>query len=178
MLKSSFLPSLSPVLPTLQFTHRIELLWNRLPRVKKLLGGWPKIGLLLSICPRHSSFSSNLPDSCQFREFLSLFNVQEHFFHQFQGLRCPGLESNQHQLSTSRGSQQFNYFSAQSGDFDYSMAAKHPNLGNWAYDYLIKIGLLWSRLLPQAKKPICRRLVLWSFGNTVCHWHCMNSAVR
>ena len=40
-------------------------------------------------------FSSNVPISCQFREFLSLINVhvQEHSFHQFQGLRRPREQS-------------------------------------------------------------------------------------
>ena len=34
-----------------------------------------------------------MPISCQFREFLSLINVQEHSFHQFQGLRRPREQS-------------------------------------------------------------------------------------
>ena len=33
-------------------------------------------------------------------------------------------------------------FSIQSGSFDHFMAQKHPNLENWAYQYLIEIGLL------------------------------------
>ena len=49
------------------------------------------------------------------------------------------------------------------------MAEKHPNLGNWVYNYLIKIGLLWSRL-PWAKRPIWDGLVLWSFGNTASNY--------
>ena len=53
----------------------------------------------------------------------------------------PVLKSNQYRLSTSRGSQQSNCFSAQLGDFGCFTAEKHPNLGNWASDYLIKIGL-------------------------------------
>ena len=77
----------APVLPTLQFTRRIGLFWNPLPQVKKLLGGWPKIGLLSILLPAAALFSSNLSVSCQFREFLSPFNVQEHSIHQFQGLR-------------------------------------------------------------------------------------------
>ena len=81
------------VLPTPRFTRPIGLLWNPLPRVKKLLGGWPKIGLLFIRLPAAALFSSNLPVSCQFREFLSLFNVQEHSFHQFQGLRRPREQS-------------------------------------------------------------------------------------
>ena len=84
---------LCTVLPTPRFTRPIGLLWNPLPRVKKLLGGWPKIGLLFIRLPAAALFSSNLPVSCQFREFLSLFNVQEHSFHQFQGLRRPREQS-------------------------------------------------------------------------------------
>ena len=34
------------------------------------------------------------------------------------------------------------FFSAQLGGFDYFTAKKQPNLGNWSYDFLIKIGLL------------------------------------
>ena len=33
-------------------------------------------------------------------------------------------------------------FSTQLSDFDNFKAEKHPNLGNWANDYKIKIGLL------------------------------------
>ena len=53
---------------------------------------------------------------------------------------------------------QFNYFSTQLRDFDYFTAGKNQNLGNWVYNYLIKIGLLWSRL-PLTKKSICSGLV-------------------
>ena len=49
------------VLPTPRFTRPIGLLWNPLPRVKKLLGGWPKIGLLFICLPAAALFSSNLP---------------------------------------------------------------------------------------------------------------------
>ena len=73
--------------------------------------------------------------------------------------------SNWYWLSTSYGSQQSNCFSTQLGDFDGFRAKKHQNSGYWVYDYLIKIGLLWS-CLSRAKKPVCCRLVLWSFGNT------------
>ena len=79
------------------------------------------------------------------------------------------MESNQYRLSTSRGSQQSNCFSAQTGGFDYFMAEKHPNLGNWAY-YLIKIGLLCSPLLGAEKQnktnnlPRCGALKFWH------HW--------
>ena len=72
---------------------RLNNVWNRLPRVKKLLGRWLKIGLLFICLPTTALFSSNLPVSCQFREFLSIFNVQEHSFHQFLGLRHPAEQS-------------------------------------------------------------------------------------
>ena len=107
---------------------------------KKLLGRWPKIGQLFNRLLAAALFSSNLPVSYQLREFLSIFSVQEHVCHQFQGLRHPAEQSIR--LSTSRGSQQSNCFSSQLGDFDYFTAEKHPNLWNWAYNYLIKIGLL------------------------------------
>ena len=60
---------------------------------QKLLGGWPKIRLLFIRLPAAVLFSSNVPISCQFRAFLSLINVQEHSFHQFQGLRRPREQS-------------------------------------------------------------------------------------
>ena len=163
------------MLPTPQFTRPIGLLWNPLPRVKKLLGGWPKIGLLFIRLPAAALFSSNLPISCQFGELLSLFNVQEHSFHQFQRLRRPKVKEQSISIIHFSRSQQSNCFSAQLGEFGYFTAEKHPNLGNWAYDSLIKIGLLWSHL-PRVKKPIYRGLVLWSFGNTEetidCHLLC------
>ena len=43
--------------------------------VKKLLGRWSKIWLLFVRLPAAALFSSYLPVSCQFREFLSLLNV-------------------------------------------------------------------------------------------------------
>ena len=45
-----------------------------------------KLGYFSSVYPQQL-FSSNLPISCQFREFMNLFNVEEHFFLQFPGLR-------------------------------------------------------------------------------------------
>ena len=43
--------------------------WATLKLPKKLLGGWPKIGLLFILLPAAALFSSNLSVSCQFREF-------------------------------------------------------------------------------------------------------------
>ena len=52
------------------------------------------------------------------------------------------------------------------GGFDYFTAQKHPNLRNSVYDYLMKMGLLWSGLLQEKKGSICPGLAaLWSFGN-------------
>ena len=60
---------------------------------QKLLGRWPKNWATFIHLPTAVLFSSNMPVSCQFREFLSLFNVQEHSFRQFQGLRHLGEQS-------------------------------------------------------------------------------------
>ena len=68
------------LLPTLRFPCPIGLLWNPLPRVKKLLGGWPKIGLLFIWLPVAALFSSNIPISCQFREILQPFQCPTIFF--------------------------------------------------------------------------------------------------
>ena len=46
---------------------------------------------------------------------------------------------------------------------------KHLNLGNWEYDYFIKIGLLWS-CIPWARKPICRGWHSEVLGNTGLEW--------
>ena len=74
-------------------------------------------------------FLQILPVSCQFREFLSLFNVQEHYFHQFQGLRRPAWRAiNIDYPLQAEVNNQSNCFSAQLGDFNYFMAEKHPNL--------------------------------------------------
>ena len=78
-------PDLVAVLLTPRFTRRIGLLRKCLPQVKMLLGRWPKIGQLLMCLPAAALFSLHLSFFCQFREFLSLFIVQEHSFHQFHG---------------------------------------------------------------------------------------------
>ena len=88
------------MLLTPQFTRQNGLPWNCLPRMKKLLGGSPKIGLLFICLLLAAFFSSHLLVSCQFRKILSLFNVQEHSFHQFQGLRCPLAQPPSYQQET------------------------------------------------------------------------------
>ena len=145
---------LDTVLPTPRLPAQLGYFDVLCCRSKNCWAGGLKLGYFSFTCSRQLFISSNLPVSCQFRES---WDFQEHSFHQFQ--------SNQYRLSTSRGSQQSNCSSTQLGDFGYFTAEKHPNLGNWAYDYLIKIGLLWSHF-PWVKKPIYRGLVLWSFGNT------------
>ena len=80
--------NLSAVLPTPRFTRAIGLLWICLPRVKIVLGGWSKIGLLWRLSARGSFFPLNFPISCQFRLILNLFKFEEQFFHQLIGLRC------------------------------------------------------------------------------------------
>ena len=100
---------------------------------KNFWAGGLKLGYLI-ICFVAALFSSNLPVSCQFRELFKPFQCPGTFFSSISGI----LESNQYQLSTSRGSQKSNCFSTKLGDFGYFTAEKNPNLGNWAYDYLIK----------------------------------------
>ena len=130
---------------------------------KNCWAGGLKLGYFSFICPRQLFFLQ----ICQFpvnsESFWASSMSKNILFINFRDWDV--LKNNQYRLSTSRGSQQSNCFSAQLGDFGYFPAEKHPNLGNWVYDYLIKIGLLWSHL-PQVKKPIYRGLVLWSFGNT------------
>ena len=60
---------------------------------KNCWAGDLKLGYFFIRLPAATLFSSNVPISCQFREFLSLINVQEHSFHQFQGLRRPREQS-------------------------------------------------------------------------------------
>ena len=141
-----------PVLPTLRFTHQIGLLWNHLPRVKKLLGGWPKIWLLFICLPIATLLSSNLSVSCQFRQLLSLFNVQEYSFHQFQGLRHPGEQSISIIHSTRKSAIQLVFRLI--GWFWLFQGWKASKFGKLS---VLKIGLLWSRLL-WVKMPICRGL--------------------
>ena len=102
--------------------------------------GATKIGLLFIHLSAEALFSSNLPVSSQFREFLSLFNVQEHSFHQFQGYKTSWRAIN---IDFPLHAEVNNLIVfAQLGDFDYFSAEKHPNWGNWAYNFLVKLGLL------------------------------------
>ena len=81
------------VLPTPQFTRPIGLLWNRLPRVKKLLSGWPKIGLLFICLPAAALFFFKCANFLSIQRVFEPYNIQEHSFHQFQGLRRPKEQS-------------------------------------------------------------------------------------
>ena len=126
---------------------------------KKLLGDWPRIGLPFILLPMATLFLQILSISCQFREFLSPFDVQEHSIHQFQGLRV---------LKTLWRGINIDYLlhAAINSLIVFPLnwviltAEKRPNLGNWLYIFFIKIGLLWSPV-PQVKKPICHGLVLF-----------------
>ena len=93
------------VLPTPRFTCQIGLLCHR---IKKLLGRWPKIGVLFTCLLAGALFSSNLLVSHQFIK-LSLFNVQKHSCHHFHGFGHPAIT--QLGLFTSPTSQQWNCFS-------------------------------------------------------------------
>ena len=125
------------------------------------MDGWPKIGLLFICLPAAALFSSNLPVSCQFREFLSLFNFEEHSFHQFQRLRRPGEQS----ILTI-------HFTRKSTIVNIIVF-----LLNWVIliilwllstqiletghnDYLITIGLLWSRPMIPHPTQSCYNIFL------------------
>ena len=128
---------------------------------KNFWAGGLKLGYFSFICPRRLFFF-------KFVSFLSIQRVvepcqcQRTFFSLISGIKTSWRAIN----------------------IDYPLDAKVNNLivfqPNWVIilgqkstqtceighnDNLIKIGLLWRGLL-QAKKPICRGLVLWSFGNT------------
>ena len=151
------------VLPSPQFTRRIGLLWNRLKRVKKLLGGWPKIGLLFIRLPTAALFFQ----ICQFpvnSESLWTFSMSKNIlFHQFQGLRHPGEQST---LIIHFMPKLTIVFSAQLGDYDYFTAEKHPNLENWALWLLDKN---WAALKSLAA---CRKANWPRFGALKYWQHC------
>ena len=77
------------VLPTLQFTRRIGLLWNRLLRVKILLGGWPKIGLLLIRLPAAALFFFffKLASFLSFQGVFEPFQCPRTFFASISGIK-------------------------------------------------------------------------------------------
>ena len=146
------------------------LLWNRLLRDKNLLGRWLKLGYFSSVCPRQLFFLQIYHFPVNSESFWAKFQCPRTFFSSISGIKASRRAIRY--KSTSCRSQQSNWFSTQFGDSGYFTAEKHPNSGNWLHtNYLIKIGLLWSHL-PQAKKPVCHGLVLWSFGKTdSVHWH-------
>ena len=125
---------------------------------KNYWAGGLKLGYFPSVYPQQFFSPSNLPVSCQIREFFWAFSMAKNIL--FINLSISII----HFMRKTT----FNCVSTQLGDSDYFMAEKHNNLGKWAYDYLIKkVGLL-LRCLPWAKKPICPGLALGSFGNTGC----------
>ena len=67
------------------------------------------------------------------------------------------------------GVKKSNRFSAQLVDFDYFTTQKHPNWGNWAYDYLIKKN--WATLKSLARGKNCN---LPRFGPLKFWQHCIN----
>ena len=124
---------------------------------KDCWAGGLNLGYFSSLYP-HSSY---LPVSCQFREFLSLFNVQEHSFHQFQGLRHPREQS----ISINHFTGKSNCFFRPIGWFWLFYGWKAPNFG--------KLGVLlhdknWATLksLAAGKKANLSRFGALKFGNT------------
>ena len=83
----------STLMPMPWLTRWIELLWNHLPLVKKLFGGWPKIGLLFICLPAAALFSSKFASFLSIQRVFELFNGQGHSFHKFLGLKHPGEQS-------------------------------------------------------------------------------------
>ena len=155
--KTKMFYSLFAVLPSPWFTRQIGLLWNCLPQVKKLLGGWPKIGLHFIRLPAAALFSSNLPVFCQFREFLSLFQCPRTFFSSISGIKTSWRTINIDCLLHVEVNNLI--VSPPNWVIKIILQLKSTqNLENWAYNYMIKIGLLWSRL-PWAKKPICSEVL-------------------
>ena len=125
------------VLPTARFIRSIGLLL-------KLLAAGEKTWVLFFFLPTAALFFFKFANFLSIHRVCEPFHVQEHSFHPFWILRHPveheSVWSNQYRLSTSRGSQQSNCFSAQLGVFNCK-AEKHQNSGNWVYIYLIKVGL-------------------------------------
>ena len=155
----------------LWFICPIGLLWNCLPWVKKCWVGDIKLGYLSSIYARQFLFCfcfcfqicqlilSNLLIQRVLEPLLCLGT----FFSSTLGFKM-SWRAMKHQYPLTACTI-WGWLFARSSlligwvIFIILQLKKHKNLRNWACNYLIKIGLLWSRL-PQAKKPICRSSVL------------------
>ena len=139
-------PAIQLVLLTLQFTCPIGLFWNHLlPGVKNCWAGALNWLLFIFCLPTATFFPFKFASLSIQRVFLSLFEVQQHSFHQFQVLGCHGKLSILiiHFMRKST----IYCFSTELGGFDYFTFENHQNLGNWTYKLLGKNWLLWSHLL-------------------------------
>ena len=74
------------VLPTLWFTCQIGLLWNCLLRVIKLLGGWPKLGLLFICLPRALLFFFKFASFLSIQRAFEPFQCSRTFFSSISGI--------------------------------------------------------------------------------------------
>ena len=114
----------------------------RLLNPRRWLGGWPKIlRYFSSIYLRQLILLQIYGISCQFREFLSLFNIQQHFFHQNERIKISWRAINNNHLPLHMEVQNYNCFSTKLGGFDYFKAKMHLNSGNEVYDCVIKLKL-------------------------------------
>ena len=127
---------------------------------QKAVGGALKLGYFSSVCLQQLFLLQIY--QCFTREFCEPFQCPRTFFSAIVGIKMSWRVINIDFLLHAEVNNLI-VFSTQLGDFDYFTVQKHPFLANWAYDCLIKIGLLLS-YLPCAKKLICRGLVLWSLA--------------
>ena len=67
--------------------RRIGLLWNRLLRVIKLLGGWPKIGLLFIHLPFGSSFFFKFANFLSIQRIFGLFQCLRKLYSSISGIK-------------------------------------------------------------------------------------------
>ena len=96
------------------------------------------MGYFSSVCPRQLFFF-------KYATFPSIHRV-------FEPFQCPRtILSSISGIKTSRRAINIDYPLHRKINnlivFDYFTTEKRPNSGNWAYDFLINIGLLWRRLL-------------------------------
>ena len=149
------------MLPTSWFTRRIGLLWNGLLRVKKLMGGWPKIGLLFIRLPTAAPFSS----ICQFLVNLESPRI---FFSSISGIKTSWRVINI-EIHFTRKSTIWLFFRP-IGWFWLFYDWKAPKFGKLGKELLDQNWATLKSLAAGKKKPICCCLVLWSFGNTANEW--------
>ena len=132
------------VLPTPRFTCRIGLLSNRLPLVKKLLGRWPKIRLLF-ICLPLAAFFFKFANFLSIQSVFEPFQWSRTFFSSISGIMTSWRAININYLLYGEVNNLI-VFLPNWVIFIISLLKSTQNLGNWSYEYLIKIGRFLSHL--------------------------------